>query len=122
MPFYALEGLTQAEAQAENTRQFAGDGTPYLKVPGLLEVQRVRVGRLEIPLTERLEFPVDNSGTQMFRTEDPLVALATGADGEPVLLRNTRSNDGIWQAVPIYVTGVWGDAAVAGPPETKAQR
>lgn len=109
MPFYALEGLTQRETEEANTRVFEGDGTPYLKVPGLREVTGVRVGTREIPLTAPLEFPVDPSGTQLLRTEEPMVSLHTGNDGVPVLLRNTRSNDGVWQAGPVYVSGVWED-------------
>lgn len=107
MPFYALEGLTQREAENANTRVCEGDGTPYLKVPGLREVTAVRVGNREIPLVAPLEFPVDLSGTQIYRTEEPMISLHMGNDGVPVLLRNTRSNDGVWQVGPVYVSGVW---------------
>lgn len=113
MPFYAPDGMTPDEQERADTQEFLGTGTPYLEVPGLTRVTAVRVGNQELPLTAPLKFPV-TAGGELYTCQDPLVSLQRNGNGVPVLLRNTRSNDGIWQKdCPIYVSGEWEKVAAA---------
>ena len=90
-------------------RVFVGDGSPRLKVPGILEVSQVRVGEVEIPLSEKRKYPTDSTGVNFEERDEPMIDLQTDpADGSPTLLRSTLSNDGLWQAgVNVYVSGKW---------------
>jgi hypothetical protein len=105
--FHPLEGLNEAEQAAANVRQFQGDGTPYLKVPGLERVTSIRVGAQEIPLEIEQRFPKDGTLRELATVSTPLISLQTGPDGVPVLLRSKQSNDGVWQNAPVYVAGDW---------------
>ena len=58
------------------TREFRGDGTPYLKVPGLQKVAAVRIGMMNLSLLETRSFPLNTDPT-MVRTVDQ-VNLLTG--------------------------------------------
>lgn len=108
--FPSIEGMEQRDEQAENTREFKGDGTRYLKVPGCKRVEGVRVGPAQMPATIAVEYPVDMSMRRLERKELPCWHLAHAADGTPILLRASMSNDGIWQdGVSIWVTGAWED-------------
>jgi hypothetical protein len=114
--FFPVGGMDSREEIAANTRVFVGDGTPYLKVPGLQRVQDVRLSGLSLPPKEIREFPADASLTRLLPVENPLYGVQAAADGTPILLRNRTSNDGIWQeGERVYVTGEW-DAEVAAPP------
>ena len=103
--------VTEAVAPTDprNFRPFIGDGTPYLKVPGLKSVSAVRVGTVEIPLD--LEEEVLNDLSELQRTEThkhELIRLEQDADGSPILMRSIKSNDGMWQTgVTVYVAGEW---------------
>lgn len=93
---------------AANRRTFVGDGTPFLRVPGLLKVHGVRVSGVEIPLVEEREIPVDGTLSQVRVMQLPMIDLQEDENGVPTLLRSMNSNDGIWQpGVPIQVTGEW---------------
>ena len=119
--FHPVAGVDRREEVAANTRAFKGDGTPYLKVPGLLKVEGIRVNFAELPLVEKREYPVDHTHQRLMTDEFPTVALEQAQDGTPVLLRSITSNDGLWQdGEPIYVTGEWDDAVPA--PEKIAPR
>ena len=110
--FHPMLGLTEREQRRKpNTREFRGDGSPYLLTPGLLALDAegaVRVGSLELPATLTREEPL-NTGLTLFQTiTEPMVQLDQAPDGTRVLLRNLRSNDGLWQeGTPVYVSGEW---------------
>jgi hypothetical protein len=98
------------EQLAANTREFIGDGTPYLKVPGCVKVESVRVGQQVIPLAEIRNYPTDATLQRFDQVTEPMIALEQGNDGTPVLMRSQLSNDGIWQKdKPVYVTAQWSD-------------
>ncbi len=115
--FHALPGITKPEKEAGDVRQFTGDGTAYLHVPGLVTVLGVRVGEQEIPLSIEQEFPIDSTGKRTETVETPLIALVDSPSGEKILLRGMQSNHGIWQdGAPIYVKGEWEDEPEAEAP------
>jgi hypothetical protein len=109
--FHSLEGLTREERKAApDVRPFVGDGTPYLKVPGLKKVTSVRIGRQDLPLEHTQDFPHPSNPKTTVSKTDPLVDLQFADDGTPVLLRSVQSNHGLWQAgVTVYVGGEWND-------------
>lgn len=112
--FHPLEGITAQEAQAANVKQFAGDGTPYLKVPGLKSVKSVRIGTQVLPMEIKQRFPKDSTGKELIETTSPMVQVQNGPDGTPILLRSIQSNDGVWQAgAQIFIQGDWEDDAPA---------
>lgn len=112
--FHPLPGPTPAEELAGDVRTFVGDGTPYLKTPGLRVVISVRCGTAPIPLVIEQEFPEDQTLTRIVKRPTPLIRRELLLDGTPVLLRGVQSNDGIWQAgEPVYVRGEWDDAKPA---------
>lgn len=123
MSFHTIEGLTEQERRRRpNSREFKGDGTPFLKVPGLRALAAgdgaVRVGDLELPAVYTYRVPLDVSLTEFETRSEPLVKLDRAPDGTPILLRNKHSNDGIWQpGLSIFVDGEWDEEAAA---ESKA--
>jgi hypothetical protein len=98
----------------ENTRAFLGDGTPFLRVPGLRRVTRVVCeGGIEIPL-EHSEQVVADAGGRLEMDAFPMLALDEAPDGCPILLRHEKSNDGLWQdRFAFFVSGEWDEAVVA---------
>lgn len=118
--FHPLVGLTEQEQVSANTREFTGDGTPYLKVAALVTLLGVRIGPQDIPLTQEISFPISAGDPPRMGHETlEIVKREALADGTPVLLRNIASNNGIWQAgVPIYVSGEWADEKPATSGET----
>lgn len=91
-----------------NARRFDGNGESALPVPGLMEVERVFVGEMEIPLTEVIVVPMNADQTEKERLEDALIQLTDDADGNRVLMRSYRSNLGIWQdGATVTVIGTW---------------
>lgn len=114
--FHPLEGLTAAEKREQNCREFEGTGTPYLPVPGLKSLEKVRIGATEIPLSIIERVPVDANATIHEDVTIEMIRLEEGPGGTPVLLRNIKSNDGMWQAgMKIYVTGKWDSGAKVEP-------
>jgi hypothetical protein len=107
--FASLDDFTAQEQELKNTRQFVGDGSPFLEVPELQAVARVRVGHQELALEEAREYVTSTAPAAPRRVEvEPLVLLERRSDGMPVLLRSVISNDGRWQqGVPIFITGEW---------------
>ena len=116
--FHPLVGISEEERSAKNVRQFVGDGSPVLKVPGLKEVTSVRVGTADIPLTMTEQVPIDVDAKRHETHEIALIKLDKAPDGTPILMRSIKSNNGMWQAgVPVFVGGKWGDTKeVTAPP------
>lgn len=119
--FPSLEGLGEVEHIAQNTRVFEGNGTPFLRVPGLKTLEKVAVGTQEVPLTEEREYPTDGTGLRLKSQTLKIVDVQIAPDGTPVLLRSIYSNDGIWQkGARIYVTGEFeADATGAATSDVK---
>lgn len=92
---------------AQNTRTFTATGSTLLPVAGLMALQRVWIGDVEIPLTVAEMVPINSDATAHEQVEVELVRLETGASG-PVLRRSVKSNDGFWQqGAQITVQGSW---------------
>lgn len=120
--FHPIEGLTQAETAAANVREFKGDGSPYLHVPGLKKLAGVRVGPQIIPLEIEQRIPTSPSLTEFETVKTPLVVVETAPTGERILLRSIQSNNGIWQdGMPVYVAGEW-DAEGGEEPATDPKK
>jgi hypothetical protein len=115
--FHPIGGLTQQERETHNTKVFDGNGTPFLKVPGLVRVEAVRVNAMDLPLQRVVEYRTDAAeGSAAERMTLPLVVVDRDEDGTPVLLRSMLSNDGIWQdGAKVYVTGEWDGGAEEVP-------
>lgn len=115
--FHPLPGKTLDEQRAGNVREFTGDGSPYLRVPGCLAVEEVRVGALVLPDEHEYQVPVTLSDPPQIETRfEPTYQLQHLDDGTPILLRNIHSNNGIWQSgAKVYVTGRWAEPVVSEP-------
>lgn len=125
--FHHLGTLTQEDERSGRTREFAGDGTPFLRVPGLQKLEALRIGNTEIPLEQKRQYPTDGTHTNFETVNEPLVSLQHDAQGA-VLLRSVLSNNGMWQSgQPIFVVGDWEDAqaqaaaAAGGAPMSEPQ-
>lgn len=106
--FHPMEGMGTAEKYNENVREVVGDGTPYLRVPGLKKLMSIRVGNADLPLQIEQEFPTDHTLRRLKTVTTPLVKQAAAPDGTPVLLRSLQSHDGVWQRDErIYIEGEW---------------
>lgn len=111
-------GLSQQEKVDNNTRLFLGEGSPFLRVPGLVALQSVRIGAMHLPLYEAREYPTDRTMRRVETVQEQVVAVNRADDDTPILMRGVISNDGIWQAgAPIYVSGVWEATEAEGPTE-----
>lgn len=123
MNFHPMGGLTEQEKrQRPNTREFKGDGTPYLPVPGLISLApgdgAVRVGTLELPANLTYQVAVDATLQNLETRVEPTVVVRHAPDGTPVLLRNVRSNDGFWQpGMSVFVDGEWDEEVPAPDPQ-----
>jgi hypothetical protein len=120
--FHEIVGLSAKQKASADYRSFEGDGSPYLKVPGLKKIKAVRVGQVDVPLTIEQQIPTDAT-LKNFETQTvEMVKLVNTPEGEQVLLRNLQSNDGMWQkGVPVYVAGDWESAKGAAPKPEGAQ-
>ena len=106
--FAPLHTYEQNEAGKENTRLFYGDGTEYLRCPGLLSVEKVRAAGVDWPAGRVDQVMLDASGKNFGYIELPQLLLDTGADGVPILRRSRCSNDGNWQnGYGFFVSGEW---------------
>ncbi len=106
--FAKLPGASPAQNTGGESRSFTGDGTPFLRVPGLQSLESVRVGTADLPRTGEFRFP--KTGQKGFFVDSvlPLYELTRDEAGTPFLLRSETSNDGIWQKdFTVYVTGEW---------------
>lgn len=122
--FAPIAGLDEREEVLANTRQFMGDGTPFLKCPGLKKLEAVRIGNQILPAEIVQEYPKDHTLARLETVSMPMVVLAHAADGTPVLRRNVCSNHGMWQSnVEFSVTGEWDESVPAVPlPEKPAKK
>lgn len=115
---FPQRNIEQEELSAQeraNTREFRGDGTPFLKLPGCISVSRVIVGTVELPAYVNNRFPLDADAKEHISADWPLYDLSTDETGMPVLVRSVQSNDGIWQeGVTICITGEWAKAGSKG--------
>lgn len=92
----------------DETRICVGDGSGYLKTPGLIEVFSVAWPGGGMPLFERREFPTDHTLMRLESHDCPLMLLTQTDMGETALRRSIISNDGVWQkGVEFFVKGVW---------------
>ena len=90
------------------TRSFTGDGGALLPVPGLLAVEAVRVGDMDLPDTIAFDVPLDTTHTRHVTLAHKGFRLARDLDGSPVLMRSFYSNQGRWQdGARIDVCGTW---------------
>jgi hypothetical protein len=112
MPFIDLKIALGHEAEdqqlAKNVRKFVGEDKKFLPVPGLKELKAVRVGQNPEYLTD-IEFETPTDATlKKFKAEKQPLFMTTVIDGVPHLLRNTLSNDGVFQKdESFYVHAVW---------------
>jgi hypothetical protein len=122
--FAPLAGLDDREEVLANTRLFLGDGTPFLKVPGLKSLEAVRQGTQVLPAEIVQEYPTDHTLRRLETVAMPSVILGRAADGTPVLRRNICSNDGLWQdGREFSVTGEWDETVPEAPlPEKPARK
>lgn len=112
--FHPIADLAAGIGTGENTRRFMGEGTMFLKVPGLKKLEAVHIAGRPMPQSETISYPVD-LGMRQESIEVPLVHLTHLPDGTPVLLRNIISNQGHWQmGMEVAVTGEW-DERVPAP-------
>lgn len=103
-----MDKIAQQDAR---TRAFVGDGSVYLRVPGLKSVEAINVGGADVPPkhTQKL---VQNLSMETYPETIDLFRLGRAMDGTPVLVRNKQSNFGIWQkGAMIYVRGEWEEDA-----------
>jgi hypothetical protein len=107
--------------EAKRAREFKGNGTPFLKVPGCKSVDKVFVGGTQIPASVTHKFPVDADGKELISQEWPMYDLTADEIGTPTLLRSVQSNDGIWQdGVSITIVGEWDDEKKPAKAKTPA--
>lgn len=93
-----------------NARVFKGDGTPYLRVPGLVALEKVVIGNMTIPFSEARAYPIDVSLQRHQTVQEPLIHVTRDNDGTPVIMRSLVSNDGLWQKdANVTVIGCWTD-------------
>lgn len=118
--FHPIADLAQREAVGANTRRFMGEGTLFLKVPGLKTLHAVAQGGVAFPEKRLVRYPVDLSN-RLEEVELDLFHHTHLPDGTPILMRSLVSNDGYFQSqVPWDVTGEWDDAVPAPEPEPPA--
>lgn len=116
--FPRLDTYAENERDNENTRVFYGDGSPFLRCPGLLSLEKVRLSGFDLPKERIDRIVLDTSGQNFGYMRVPIVALMQGADGCSIVQRGQVSNDGNWQdGIPIFVTGEWDPAVPPTVPE-----
>lgn len=112
--FVQVNDLFQQESIRENTRTFVGEGSLFLKVPGLKKLEAVFMGNENLHRTDVRRYPIDPNHTQFENDELPLIQFTRLPDGTPVLLRSVVTNDGIFQSgVYFSVQGEWEAGSVA---------
>lgn len=130
-------GATYEELHAGNVKEFIGDGSTTIALPGLtgpiidgqLTVERVTVDGVEIPLRVGIQLPdmkiTEKRGT--FITDMPMIDVVQNQDGTPCLYRSICSNHGVWQkGSRILVWAQWNGeekaiSIAAAPEKTKEE-
>lgn len=116
--FHNVATIQEEKKAKSGLTAFVGDGTPVLRVPGLKEVKKLFIGNEELPLKIKELQLVDSAGNTE-PVEIDMVQLTKDAEGE-ILLRNKKSNDGIWQdGQKFYIEGVFDTPKTPKPAETK---
>lgn len=119
--FATLPGLSREEVKTNRVRKFKGDGSQFLRVEGLKEVESIRIGTTVLPRTVEQRFPQSGRVGSYVDTELPLYIVQRDESGIAYLLRNECSNDGKWQeGAEIWVTGDWDSAEEGTPSEAPA--
>ena len=116
--FHQMPGVSAEEFKSGHCREFAGNGTPHLRVPGLVgDPTAVRVDMIDLPLRLKMSFPDNHLNGQTVHSDMQILRMETDSDGTPVLLRSMISNDGVWQkGHKVFVWGEWENAAEAPAP------
>jgi hypothetical protein len=118
MAFKTPQELQSKKAVDKRTRVFEGPGSPVLNVKGLKVIESVRLNGVDLPLFIDEQFPLDTTLTSLHTIKKPLVLLSKDEDGNEILLRDSSSNNGVWQKsqtnIPclIEVTGEWAEEEV----------
>lgn len=109
--FHQMPGVSAEDIRSGKCREFTGDGTPHLRVPGLVgDPGAVRVDRIELPTRLKMGFPDNHLNGQIIHSDMQILRVDSDTDGVPVLLRSIVSNDGIWQkGHKVFVWGDWED-------------
>lgn len=112
--FHNVEASDAMRKFEQGLKKFPGTGQPYIRIPGVLKVNKVFIGVQEIPEFRQDQVLIDPAGTQTETIDIPIWKYAVGPDGVPILMRSKVSHDGIWQSgVDIYIDGEFDDDAVA---------
>lgn len=121
--FAPLETLAQHDHDSARARVFKGDGTPYLRCPGLKKLERVKMHGTSLPDTLIYDVPVDASLRRFERIVMPTVVMDVAHDGTPILRRNLCSNDGNWQDEVLFtIIGEWDASVIEVAPEVTEKR
>lgn len=120
---HPIAGYDRTYENDQRTRVFYGDGGPYLRVPGLLNLERVRIGSIDVP-RERIDMVLmDATGKNLAPMRIPLWDVSPAADGVPVLRRGIASNNGLWQeGVAVFLTGDWDESVPLPDPPAPLER
>jgi hypothetical protein len=114
--FHSVRNFAPLVADGVEVREFLGDGSAVLLVPGLQSLVSVQVGRTPIDLTRDYQFPVNSDFYRKVTTTLPQAAVVAGDDGVPILVRSKHSNDGVWQkGETVFVGGIWSDSSESLP-------
>lgn len=103
--FHPIAPLDKATKEKEGFVMLVGNGTPMLECPRLKKLKRVFIGDVELPLKLTETYLIGGGKTEdvtldMVRVEQP------EKNGSPILLRNIKSNNGIWQeGQAIFIDG-----------------
>lgn len=85
------------------------EATEYLEVPGLVEIDELKIGAYVVPAYEDHVVPIDTTETRFNTLRLRNYALSE-VNGKQCLLRGKNSNDGKWQAgAVLFVKGTWSD-------------
>lgn len=102
------QAVTVEEKRSGTVKQFKGNGTAFLKAPGLKSISHIRVGMLDMPLLEVRRYPANDNFEEKISQTRPLVMVETDENGVSTVMRSAESNDGIWQdGVQIWIWGEW---------------
>ena len=98
---------------SERARIFEGDGSPFLRVPGLKSLEGMALGtargRVSLPLDETRPHMVSADEREPRQDQvEPLFELQGAGTEEATLVRSVLSNDGRFQkGTTFYVSGEW---------------
>lgn len=123
--FAPISQLPRAENLTDkHVRTFIGDGTPFLRLPGLKDrIDEVLLDGYRLPEEETREYPTDATLKRLHAVTHPTMRLERDENGVPVLQRAEFSNGGLWQlGSKITVRGSWEDAEEVAPAASEASK